>query len=359
MQEYQKYALYFYKTAFVIGIILFLYLFISEFLVYTIPFIIAWVIALIVNPIVDKLDKKTKLPRSLISIFFILLFFSLLILLLFLSASRLVMELNNILERLPQYALSLRTASQGLIDWGQNIYINLSPEFMEMVNASILNIINSITATISSAIGKSMIILGFFPKTLLFVIVTIVASYMMSKDMNLIRNFSTSQMSDQLLKRVRSVYNDLIRALGGFIRAQLTIMGITFLITITGLYFIGIPYALTMAIIIGLVDALPILGTGAVLVPWSVTNILLENYRIGIPLLILYAIILVTRQIIEPKIMGKNIGLHPLATLISLYVGLRIFGVIGILIGPLTLIIIKALQKAMVIPKWKDIKKQS
>ncbi len=359
MQEYQKYAVYFYKTALAVGIILAFYLLISRVFAYVLPFIIAWIIALIINPVVDRLDKNTKVPRGLISIIFILIFFAILSLLLFLGASRLVMELNNILERLPQYAYSLRVATEDLIAWGQNIYINLSPEFMQMVNTGFLNIINSITTLISSAIGKSMILITFFPKTLLFVIVTIVASYMMSKDMNLIRNFSISQMPDQMLNRVRSVYSDLVRALGGFVRAQLTIMGITFLITISGLYLTGIPYALTMAIIIGVVDALPILGTGAVLVPWSVTNMLLGNYSIGIPLLILYAVILVTRQIIEPKIMGRNIGLHPLATLISLYIGLRVFGVIGILIGPLILIIIKALQKTMLLPRWKEIKKQS
>jgi len=358
VQEYQKYAVYFYKTFFIVGTIVLMYLFFAKFFAYVLPFIIAWIIALIVNPLVNRLDKKTKIPRGLLSICFILLFFSLISLLLFIGASRLIVELNNILERLPQYAYSLRTATEELIAWGQNIYINLSPEFMQMVNTGFLNIINSITAVISSTIGKSMVLITFFPKTLLFVIVTIISSYMMSKDMYLIRNFSSSQLPEDLLNRIKSVYADLLKALGGFIRAQLTIMGITFLITITGLYFIGIPYALTMAIIIGAVDALPILGTGAVLVPWSIINMLMKNYRIGIPLLILYGVILVTRQIIEPKIMGRNIGLHPLATLISLYLGLRIFGVIGILIGPLTLIIIKALQKTMLLPQWKDIKKQ-
>ncbi len=93
------------------------------------------------------------------------------------------------------------------------------------------------------------------------------------------------------------------------------------------------------------------------IIPWAVINIIMKHYSLAAALLVLYGVIVVTRQIIEPKIMGKNIGLHPLATLISLYIGMRIFGIIGILIGPLTLIVIKALQKTSIIPRWKEAKR--
>ena len=354
MQQYQKYTVYFFKTLFVIGIILLLYLFITRFFVYLLPFMLAWIIALLVNPLVNFLERKTKLPRGIFSISSVILFYALLTLLIAVGTSRLVIELSNILERLPQYAVTLRAATEDWIVLGQNIYINMSPETTEVVKSGLTNLINSLTSVISSAIGKSMSLLTIFPKTLLFIIVTIISSYMMSKDMYLIRGFFASQMPEDLVKRIKSVYTDLLKALGGFIRAQLTIMGITFLITITGLYLIGVPYALTMAIIIGVVDALPIFGTGAVIIPWAAANIIMKNYSLAIALLVLYGVIVVTRQITEPKIMGKNIGLHPLATLVSIYIGMRIFGIVGILIGPLTLIVIKALQKTSVIPRWKE-----
>jgi sporulation integral membrane protein YtvI len=354
VQQYQKYAVYFFKTLFVLGIILLLYLFITRFFVYILPFILAWIIALLVNPLVNLLERKTRLPRGIFSICSVILFYALLTLLIAVGTSRLIIELSNILERLPQYAVTLRVATEDWIAYGQNIYINLAPETTEVVKSGLINLINSLTSVISSAIGRSMSLLTIFPKTLLFVIVTMVSSYMMSKDMYLIRSFFASQVPEDFAKGIKSVYADMLKALGGFIRAQLTIMGITFLITITGLYLIGVPYALTMAIIIGVVDALPIFGTGAVIIPWAVINIIMKHYSLAAALLVLYGVIVVTRQIIEPKIMGKNIGLHPLATLISLYIGMRIFGIIGILIGPLTLIVIKALQKTSVIPRWKE-----
>jgi sporulation integral membrane protein YtvI len=357
VQLYQKYTVYFFKTMFAISIVLVLYLFITKLFVYVLPFVLAWIIAAIVNPVVNYFDKKTKIPRGLSSICSVLLFYALLTLLLIVGTSRLVLELSNMLERLPQYAVTLRAATENWVTLGQNIYINLSPETTEVVKSSIINLINSLTAMISSTIGRSMALLTIFPKTLLFVIVTIVSSYMMSKDMYLIRSFLSSQIPENFMKNIKSVYSDLLTALGGFIRAQLTIMGITFLITITGLHFIGVPYALTMAIVIGVVDALPILGTGAVIIPWAIINTMMKNYPLAIALIVLYGVIVITRQIIEPKIMGRNIGLHPLATLFSLYIGMRIFGVIGILIGPLTLIIIKALQKTAILPRWKEMKR--
>ncbi|MGI6702613.1 MAG: sporulation integral membrane protein YtvI [Clostridia bacterium] len=356
MQHYQKYTIYFFKTLFVIGIILASYLFITGLFTYILPFIIAWIVALLINPAVDVLQKKAKLPRGLISICFVLMFYALLTLLGIAGTTRLMVELSNILDRLPQYAVALRAATEDMVSYGQNIYINLPPETTELVKSSIVNLINSLTSVISVTIGRSMSLLTIVPKTLLFVLVTIISSYMMSKDMYEIRGFLASQVPKTALDRIKSVYNDLLKALGGFIRAQLTIMGITFLITISGLYLIGVSYALTMAIVIGVVDALPIFGTGTVIIPWAVINIFMDNYPKAIALLILYGVILVTRQIIEPKIMGRNIGLHPLATLISLYLGMRIFGVMGILIGPLTLIIIKALQKTMILPRWKKTK---
>ncbi|HZX46527.1 MAG TPA: sporulation integral membrane protein YtvI [Clostridia bacterium] len=357
MQQYQKYAVYFFKTLFVLSIILLLYLFITRFFTYILPFILAWIVALLVNPLVNFLERKTRLPRGLFSICSVLLLYAILSLLVIVGTSRLVMELSNILERLPQYAVILREATEDWIAYGQNIYINLSPETTQLVRSSLINLINSLVSAISGAIGRSMSLLIIFPKTLLFIIVTMISSYMMSKDMYQIRNVFASQVPEDLTKRIKSVYADLLTALGGFIRAQLTIMGITFLITITGLYLIGVPYALTMAIIIGVVDALPIFGTGAVIIPWVVINIIMKNYSLAAALLVLYGVIVVTRQIIEPKIMGRNIGLHPLATLVSLYIGTRIFGIIGILIGPLTLIVIKALQKTSIIPRWKEAKR--
>lgn len=354
MQEYQKYIVYFIRTLMFLAIIFFIYIFITRLVVYILPFIIAWLIASIINPAVDYVNSKTKVPRGIISALLLLSLFTIFSFLIFLGASRLMTELSNISDSLPRYTNILRITIMDLVNKGQNIYINLPSQFTQLVNSSFNNIVNSITSIISNTIGKSVALLSFFPKTLIFVIVTIMASYFISRDNKMITKFILAQLPEDLVARLKSVEIDLLKALGGFIRAQLTIMIITFVITATGLYIIGIPYALTMALIIGLVDALPILGTGAILIPWSVINILLDNHGTGFALLVLYGIIVVTRQIIEPKIVGMSIGLHPLVALASLYIGIQIFGIIGIVLGPLTVIVVKALQKASILPNWKE-----
>lgn len=356
MQEYQRYVIRFIKIFFALVIIMAIYLFFSRFLVYLLPFVLAWIIASLINPIVNLLDNKTKIPRGIISALLVVLLVSIIILLSFLGVSCLITELSNMSAKLPQYFNMVRAIFDDLLSQGQNIYINLPDGFTQLVDSSFDNLIRSVMAAISNAIGKSLSIVTLFPKTLIFIIVTIMASYLISRDIKKIGEFISSQLPADFVVRLKTVELDLFKALGGFIRAQLTIMGITFIMTATGLYIIGIPYALTMALIIGLVDALPILGTGAIMVPWSLVNILTENYGIGFALLVLYAIIIITRQIIEPKIVGRNIGLHPLATLAALYIGIQLFGVIGVVLGPVIVILFKALQSTSIIPNWKKTK---
>lgn len=101
------------------------------------------------------------------------------------------------------------------------------------------------------------------------------------------------------------------------------------------------------------VDALPILGTGTVLIPAAAFNLVIGNVPRAIGFIGLYIVIMVVRQSLEPKIMGQNLGLHPLVTLISIYVGMQIFGIIGLFLGPIIVAILRALQKARILPQWK------
>ena len=110
---------------------------------------------------------------------------------------------------------------------------------------------------------------------------------------------------------------------------------------VIGLYLLGFEFPFTIGVLVGLFDLLPILGPGAIFIPWSLWYILIGNFKLGILLLMLYAILVIVRQLIEPKILGASIGLHPLATLISVFAGLRLLGIKGIFIGPILLLIAK------------------
>jgi len=145
---------------------------------------------------------------------------------------------------------------------------------------------------------------------------------------------------------LNKVFTSISSALTGFVRAQFILISITFLQATFGLYLLGIEYALTIGVLVGLVDLIPILGPGSIFIPWAFWHIIVGEYKFAVALLILYGILAIVRQLIEPKILGTSLGLHPLATLMAVFIGLRLFGISGIILGPLSLIIFKAVLQS-------------
>ena len=132
----------------------------------------------------------------------------------------------------------------------------------------------------------------------------------------------------------------------GYIKAQLTLMCISFTVLLVGLSVLKINYAPIIALAIAFIDALPFFGSGAILWPWSVVAFIMGNTLEGIGLIIIYLCVILMRQFMEPKIVSKNIGVHPLITLMSMYVGFRIFSLGGMILGPLVMVILVSMNRA-------------
>jgi sporulation integral membrane protein YtvI len=145
----------------------------------------------------------------------------------------------------------------------------------------------------------------------------------------------------------------VIKAIGGYIRAQCILMCIVSAICVTGLVILGNQYALLLGVLIAFVDALPVFGSGAFFWPWALYSIIVGNYKMAMGLAIINILVLITRQMLEPRIIGSQIGLHPVATLMSIFIGLKVFGLFGFIIGPIILVTIKALQDNGLLPAWK------
>ena len=135
-------------------------------------------------------------------------------------------------------------------------------------------------------------------------------------------------------------------------KAYSILISITAIITIVGLKILGISYIFTIGILVGILDILPILGPGTLFIPWIIWEIISGDTGFAVSLLVLYVIISVVRQFLEPKIIGDNIGLHPLATLISLYVGLQLGGIVGMIAGPVLLVIFIACYRVGVFNRF-------
>jgi sporulation integral membrane protein YtvI len=321
---------------------------------YIMPFIIAFIISSIVEPIIRFLMKKAKLPRKIaapVTILFFLCSFGVIIVL---AIIRLIHEIKSIAVILPDIISDLYFNLTSWINKGIDIVGWLPSEISDTVLNVVTDISKNLTNLLSRVTKGAYTTAISIPEALLFIIITLLATYFISSDRERISNYFTSQFPKKWTKRAKYIIDDMFSAFLGYIKAQLIIMAITFMELFAGFLIIGIKYSLLLAFIISILDALPILGTGGFLIPWSLYSFFTGNIRLGVSLLILYGIALTVRQLLEPKIIGTQIGLYPLVTLIAMYVGLKTIGIFGLILGPIILLVVKNIMSGIL--KNKSIK---
>lgn len=188
--------------------------------------------------------------------------------------------------------------------------------------------------------------IGKIPNFLVYLVITILSTYFISSDKFYILDRMEYHFPKKWIGKVREKTRKIKSSLGSYLKAEIIMIFISFVIVLVGLSIfnlIGLPieYPLLMALIIGFVDALPILGSGTVLIPWSIISFINSDISLGAALLGLYIFTLLAKQFIEPKIVSNKIGIHPIFTLIAMYTGFKFLGLIGLLAGPIILIILK------------------
>lgn len=313
------------------------------------PFIIAIIIAILIDPIVDWLVIKKGIKRGYAVSFTISVMLLLIILLVVFIVSRLVLELAALYRDLPFYTKVLMEYGVDFFQ-GAREYISAHPIPTEAEDALRNNIQAIMGKTVEYVSLLSNLVLAVFlglPALITVIIVGGLATYFISRDKVLITRFIYGLIPTKLIKPTSIIINEISNALTGFFRAQIILISITALLTTIGLSLLRIDYALTMGIIVGILDLLPVLGPGTVFIPWVVVTLAMGNINMGLLLLVLYGVTVGVRQLIEPKILSQNIGLHPLATLLSLYLGLKFIGIWGIIIGPFLVILFKAVMKSI------------
>ncbi len=346
-----------FRIASIIIIILGIYVFFSTVFKWFLPFILAYIIANLAEPMVSFLEKGLKIPRKISSLITILFTLIVLGLIVFIIVSRMVYEIKRLSEIAPDIITNISNFYNEILVKGTDFYDNLPLAFNNLVNSlinSLLNNLNSLLITLTEYATKiAYNFAASLPSVLIFIAVLFISTYFFSSDRKKISRFLSERIPSTLISNFSIVKNDLLYALFGFIKAQLILMSITFVEISIGMIILGIDYPILVALLISFIDALPILGTGIVLIPWALFEFFTGNITIAIYLTILYCIVLLVRQILEPKVVGKVIGLYPLITLMSVYVGVKIFGPIGIILGPITVLIVKSLNNTSIFKIWK------
>jgi sporulation integral membrane protein YtvI len=350
--EIEKYIHIILRTLAYLTVALIAYFSVIMLFSYFKPFVVAFVLSLLIEPIV-KLFQKLKLGRGFSVFLSIILFVGGLIAISIFSVTRIVLELIKLYERLPNYYEEVYNFIASFIQQITDLYMQLPPQILSITQDVLKTVFAKLTALLSSTTTFLINIVTTLPTTLVFFLITLIATFFMTKDKYMIKDFVFRQLPPSWGSKLTSLKNDLFLALFKFLKAECIILSITFTESFIGLSIIGIDYAFTLALIIAIFDILPVLGTGGIYVPWAIVNLIRGNYVLGISLLFLYGFITVVRYMIEPKIVGSQLGIHPVVTLMSMFAGLKLIGAAGLILGPTAVVALKACQHAGIIPKFK------
>ena len=323
------------------------------------PFILAFIFSRIIEYPVSFFEKKLRIPRQIAAVFFTIVFYGIIGTLLYFAAHSLFDSLLSLFEKLR--TLDINTLVNDITETFNSIISYLPTEAQNFINSNIegwlSELINTLQRLISPVISYTAKGATSLPSVMIFVIVSIVATYFFSADFPKIRKKLMDTLSEPRKLQLRRIRDQLSTTVFAYVRAVIILISITFVELAIGLLILRVDNALLIAGIIAIIDALPVLGTGWVIMPWALISVITGNYIFAIGLVIIYIVVTVVRNLIEPKIVGEHIGLHPLATLASIYVGLQFFGLIG-MFTPIVVALIKRFYEWGYLNPFKDEKKQ-
>lgn len=315
---------------------------IGHFIHLFIPFILAFIMVAMISPIKRYLIRKFRFPKELAVISAMIIGIGGLSILVFILISVIINEFQDIYHNWPYYnTLFLNTFSNGLAK-AETLYLNLPAEYITMIKDTVAKLMNSIPQLLSHGLSFAVTI----PEAIIVIVIAIVATYFMSIGSQRYLLDFLKIFPSEWRESLKELGHDFLKALSGFIKAELIIFGISMFVCITALLLFKAKYAIVLGTLTGIFGILPALGVGIILIPWSIISAFAGNTVLAVELLILTIFVSVLRHTIEPKILGDNVGLDPLFVLVSMYIGLAATGVIGLFLGPFVLIAYKALQKA-------------
>jgi len=300
------------------------------------PFVIGMIIAVSFRRLIDLVQTKTKIRRSIISIVILLIFYIALGYLIFIIGFKIINFIGDLVGNVPTlYENTIRPAIETLANNISKQFPDIKvyiDDFMNDFNPKVFSYISNASSSILRGLAN---LAGVVPTLLIKLIFTIVSSFFFTIDYYRITRFITFQFKGERRDMLLRIKDNGIGTIGKFIRAYSAIISITFVELSLGFWIIGIPNPIFFGLLIAVVDIMPILGTGAIILPWAIISFIIGNTKVGIGMLILYVVITVVRQTLEPRIVGQQIGLHPIVTLILMYVGAQLMGVLGLFSLPI------------------------
>lgn len=337
MKQSVKYLKIFCNLAACILILFCIIFILPKIIVFFMPFVVGFILSLIANPLVRFLEKKIKIKRKYGIFLTIVLVITVLVFACYGIGALLMVGIRGFMEYLPTMyenaGIEIATALEKLQDLLHKIpalaHLDVG-EISSMLQEIFSGLVNDYKEPTFSAIGG---IATSIPDILVSTIMGLLAAYFFIADRDKLISAISKHIPDPVREKTVMIYGHILRAVGGYFKAQFKIMGVIYIIITIGLIIIRVNYAWLIGFGIAFLDMLPVFGTGTVLVPWAVVKIFSGNITTAMGMLILYAVSLVVHQLIQPKLVGESVGLDPFTTLFFMYIGYKIKGVIGMIIA--------------------------
>lgn len=317
----------------------------------SVPIILAFITALCLGPAIRLFQTKIKINRLFSVIIVFIIFLCSIGIGGYYLTSKIISEGIQFIENSPQYVNDIK------VIWDQteeNITSGLDafpPEFVNEVNKQIDTFFENTRRKLTELdyFGYLTAFVTKIPNFFVSFLVYLISLFLFMLEMPRLKTKAFLFLTDKTAEKVNFLTSRLSYVFIGFLKGQLFVSIIIFIATLVGLYIIVPDVALVMSVVIWIIDLIPIIGSVVILAPWSIYHFIIGDTIVGTQLAILAVILLGIRRIVEPKVMGNQIGLSALPTLISMYIGLKLLGIVGLLVGPLVVILFTSAREAGII----------
>ncbi len=333
-------------TAFIVLIAAIVYFVLKFCTIYLLPFLIGLVLSVIVQRPAKFLSKKMRIKKSILSVFFVILLYLLTIFLLSWLGVFIYNKASNLISMAPAYLSDLKNVFGNVNNVFSDFMIDLPDEIAAAIQNLPDTLVTKLTDFVTGFLSSSVTVIAKnAPGLLITIIVTVVASCYIAKDYDVVMSFVHKHMTSRANVIISDIKKIFLESIFKFGKSYLLLMAITFAELSVGFVIIGVKKPISIAAIVALVDVLPVLGTGTVVIPWAIVSLISGNVWKAVGLAVIYLVVMIVRNFLEPKVIGDQMGIHPLITLLAIFVGLRLFGIIGMFLLPIAIIIIYGLEK--------------
>ncbi len=311
------------------------------------PFVFGYLFARLINPLADRLQKWLKIPRGISAVVVMILTIAVIFGLVGWLGYKLFDEIRNLVSNWPELLSSLKDNWTNIVDNFSGMYIAMPDAVQNVIDNAWANIYKTSVDFVHNipVVDTAQTVAKALPPGLIWVVMFVLSLYFMVTQKQTVTGFVHKTLGEKSVRKLNEIKSQCVEYLGGYVKAQLILMMIVFMVILVVLSLFNAPYSVLVAAVTAVLDALPFFGSGIVLWPMAVIYFIDGNITLGIVYVATYFAIMLLRRFIEPKLVSDRLGVNPLVTLVAMYIGYKFWGIIGLITGPLVLMLIISLYK--------------